>query len=427
MTVEKNKKKPNRVGYAYSIELKCGDLDLTPYTVGLRIGNSIDGIWPQIALQLDIAAKTIVESDFYGQKTMRLDIFASGQIEEIRDRQTYFLTYTEGNVTLINAPFDDYSESDKQVINIVALCTYAVNVMGSFVNYIMDQDTDSDNLKSELTPIGILEEVLKTSKFKNYQISDKSQNTLEVKECIIPPMSLNQCIDYLDNRFLLYNVSALFKYCNKDGCLQVWNLVDIMSSESIATVNMLDIATESANSKGVDSQKEKILDEADDKKMYANGTIQSVYHSNANMLIYGHVSALVQKPLHMLYRYETYDLDDMVEDIKYHESLKCRKRYYTDTQSVSKGYLASLLGQSFKRMSRLKLRIIRNIPLETFTKVGRIVTVKMGRMIQYQKYQGKYILDSSDMVFMKAGNNWDAYCDISLFRASQEPDESEVN
>lgn len=417
MTLQSRKSVPNPY-LNYSMQLTYDGADLSPYVNQVRIINTVDSVWPQVIFTVSLEAKMMIDEDIYGQKTFELVIYRYAEDTNVKERVTYYLMYAEGNATLYPSGAFDTSGSDKQTITITTVPIYAVNTMGCFVNAIVDENVTADAI-SGLSPVDLLKQIVSDFGFTNAEISDQNKNNDPITQCIIPPMSLNQCIDFLNNNFLLYDNATLYKSCDKDGKLLVTSLFNSFTRAEIARINLL------ANDTVNEDYYKKVIEEADDTNVYVKTFVESVFHSNANIMKYGYNTVIVQKPTENLFSLTHQSIDDLSKkQIKYNSFLRSRKRYYTDTQSFTDKYIEERMGQSFIRMSRLKMTISGNIPLDTFSATGDIVRFKVGPMMQYQKYQGKYILGTSDLILIRDGYNWSASCILSMFRPFQQSDDS---
>ena len=414
--------KTDTTGKNYALDLFYGSVKLTNHVRRLRITNSMDAGWPRIIVDLNISAEDIIKDEIYGTRDFRLDITTSGPTGDALATDTYYLMYMESNLGLV--PQDDKNKSFdmRQSVIITLVPTYAINVLGSFVNAILDKDKPDDKLIPG-TPLEVFQKLfLDKLGFKQINMDLSGSNKNIITEMIIPPMSVRQCLNYMDNKFVFYSDGEFFFYCNKDGVLGMWNLYHRLNSHA-GVFKLYQIHASDKDDKII---KKIISSGIKDDEFYTTEIIQSNFYANAKVLNQGYANCQINKPSDRLYRFYCANMDDEQVKLDYHKNLTSRKRYFTNLTSFSGSRVKIILGESVKNISRISFTLKGTLLMKNLVRVGEPLELKPGN-IPYLRYQGKYIIGTSDLTFeRKDGNNWLASCTITAFRPFQAQNHPDV-
>lgn len=419
--------KIDKIGKNYAVELYCGDVNLSNYVNRVRIVNSINSRWPRVIIEINSNSSEIISNEIYGRDDLYLRITVSGPSQQIIEESVYYLMYMESNVSLI--PKDDRHDvwDQRQPIMFTTIPTYSVNVLGSFINLVLDQDNHDNQLINTEDPtiLGIFKNIYtKYLGFSNNQlyVDSTGQNSDVIDSFVVPPMSLRQMINYFNEKFSFYNQGSLFYYCDKDGILRLWNLLNRCDKNAVFTIHQL------PSSIGDSDKIQQILeDEVDDDVFYTSSPINTINISNSIVMKKGWRDCYVGKPTDDLYRLYCSGVDDSSLTIDHHPFLKARKKYYSNITSFSTSTVKNTVDSNFKDLVKLNVTLGGTLLMKNLVKVGEPVELKPKNVL-YMPYQGKYILDSSDYFLTREeSNNWTASCKLVLFRPYQIENQPDVN
>ena len=407
--------KPNRRGKNFSVELYVGQQQITKFIKRVRLSNSIYASWPQVMIDMNIDSDEIVLGNIYGSKELTLVIYISAEETTLVERTVYHLLYIESNVNLVPKLEDSSQQDDRAPVTFSAVPLYSVNVMGAFVNYVIDEDVAHSTLGGTQDPLSLLETLVSSEMgFKKYDIDGRGRNETLFDQLVLPPQSLNQTIDYLNTRFRLYN-GSMFKFCDHTGKLMIWDLRERLNDTPVMIIHQVPSASKSK------TEFDKLLVKSlDGRNMITRDVVETLHHGNHNILQHGYSNGYITHPTNNLYRLYADNADDISnrDSVTFHPSLKARKKYYHSSSDDDRSILTSHMASNYRRVTRLKLSLRRNIQFKNVMKIGEPVEFRPSTF-EYQTYRGKYTLETSDYILSRQDtDNWDAVCMLTMFRTN---------
>lgn len=420
--------KPNRTGFNYSVELYIGTqhgrvgqalnpgLNITKFLRQVRIVYTVDAPWPQIIITANIAADDLIKSLTYGQKELTMVILATRSGSDFLDRRVYHLMYVESNINLMSKVENEQNQADRQPTTFTCIPIYSINLMGSFVNCVLDENNAQQHLNGTMTPLDVFEALLNKSGFTNYTISRKGANDRILTQACVPPMSVKQTIDFMHSTYAFYQ-GTLFRFCDEDGHLYMWDLREKIKEKPEVIVFQLPAV----------NREEKYINEimnraltSQGKVMICRDPIETVYHANYNILTRGHTNVEIGHPDTGLYNSYNEDVESAREEtIHYHPWLKSRKTYQISSKGANDSVI-SRITESTRKMLRVKVTLRKNIYMNHIFKVGSSIQFNP-TAYTYAPYSNNYIIESTDYILTTDGKqNWTAVCAITMFRPNQD-------
>ena len=405
----------NRIGKNFSVELYVGDQEITKYLYGVRIVNNILCAWPTISIRLGIDCNNIILNDIYGQTEMKLKITLNTEEGKPQETNVFHLLYLESNVGLIPKVRESQNQYDLQTIEFSTIPIYAMNLMGMFINEIYEEE---DGPK---TGIQIIQDILTGYGFPN-EIDNKGAVTTTINQTIIPPMSFNQMINFLE----LYNgiyQGPIFYNCSHTGKFRMWDMSQRIQKTSIFKIYQL-----STGGSDPDDINKIFKETTIGNAYYTREPVQTIYHSNANVLKYGYDFFQVMHTSSSLYDLKYKSADDIVKNFGvvnegknfvYNNFLKNRRKYFYNI-SGNHELVTCTASSNLARLSTLQITLNRNIRISKILNIGEPITFEP-KTLEYMRYQGKYILESYDFQLSQTGaDNWDSICQLRMFRTIQQ-------
>jgi hypothetical protein len=412
---------------------------LSSSLVIVRFTNSMWSCWPVIYLGFNADNQAIIESAIYGQQLINVTIDLLTEPEPGGKEQIMpgpiklSLMYLESDMDLPLKPEQNQIKKEdvqRRLISFPTIPYPAYNIMSTFVNKIWQEP-------AAMMPLDIIKQVLDENAFSTEKILDDGMNETFINQLIIPPMSIKQMVDYVHEKFGLYQ-GPLFRYCHYSGKILLWDLYKKMqNNKDSPTLIIYKVASKFTDSNKYDKITQETMDDWGRTYM-THDTIEAVYLGNASIIRHGFNNIFVTHPRQDLYYIHQKDVDEITDQygiwheknkMTYLEQLRNRKRYITDRVAFeNSGYsgvyndnmITSMLGSKYKMNSFIRLMIYRNFKIENMVKVGEVLEVRPSSDYEQSEnanYGGSYIIAKSDICFNKihkggGGDNYDASCSI---------------
>lgn len=410
----------NRRGKNFSVELFSGNQNITKFLKSVQIVHSSTSIWPQIFISMNIDANDLILNDFYGQKTLSLVIYASGEETDLVERTILHLLYLESNINLITKLEQSLDQQiDRQPTTIATIPIFSSNIMTAFVNDIFEEND------SVFTPVDFIENKLAQLGFTDLDIDKRGKNEDTIDQFVIPPMSVRQLIDYMDNYFYFYQ-GPLFRFADAFGKFKMWNLHEKIKEDPKVVVYQ-----PPSYAKSDKFMNQLFVKTLDGKNFLTRDPIQTIYHGNANILKYGYDVVYTTHPSNNLYHHVVDNMDNIAQNfsvcdpdgdkqIKIHPNMKARKKYYHDTSgNDNSNILKSRMSEKIQNLSGLRIALRRNVLMTNIFRIGEPIEF-IPTTHEYMSYRGKYILESSTYLLNRdETDNWDSVCFLNLSRTNQ--------
>jgi len=412
---QKNYLKSNIIGKNFGVELAIGKENITKYVRTVRIIDNISSAWPTFAIGLLIDPNDLILQDIYGKKEMTLVISLNGEDGQTVERNIFHLLYLQDNVLLTPRTQQSQTQAELAPTTFACVPVYAVNLMGSFVNFAWQEEKGITN------PTEIIKSYLDKYGFR-YEIDDRNALTKEIRQLLVPPMSFNQFIKHIYRHNGLYEGPPLFK-CAFDGKFKMWDLSKRATDSAKFTVYQMPAGGESK------LLLDKVFKKSNPEKTFVTrDNIETVYHSNANILKHGYDILQVTHPDNSIYKLRYSNMDTIAEQygiftetkkLEYNGILRARKKYYYTTSGDRGDDVVNTYGSvAIMKTLVIRLKLRRNIRMKTAFNVGEPCLFEP-TVMEHLRYRGKYVLDSVDYRLDRMdGDNWTAECVLSMFRTS---------
>ncbi len=408
-----------KAGITYDIVVSYNGFNLFPNIDSIEIISSVKNPWP--IFRLSMAADSLpllTEINFFGQYPLK--VILPLNMEPIE----FELVIMQSNISLLqnsqNKTQDPGTEPDYQPIYIEAIPLQSLYTMMFTVNEVFDEQKDQ-----EKDPIQIVESVLNKYSFKS-KISQKGKIKDKIQQLSIPPMSVHKFLQYMKDRWGLYK-SPNFFYCHYDGTIQIKDFhFKLIQEESDYNLYFFAGNTEKKPRK---VYREKLTEEPE-RNFLVRNEIQSIYHSNLNLLRGGYENVFIDMPKTDLYRelYKNAKSDDHkltstienIDKIKFIKELQSRRIYKYGSDTFNDHFYSEFF-DSFTKTSVLKAQIEGEVLNKVLLDPGAIVKLKADQLHYQDNYSDKYIVHNTNIQLKRSKqSNWDAKCDIVLMKSFHE-------
>ena len=405
----------------YTLEFYIDDLDLSLQLNSISIITSMKAVYQTVVVNFEIDAKDFILEQIYGQKhakviiTMMTEDNRPGEVTELD------LFIVKDNIPLSkkeNSQQPDHPQSDP--IKFITIIRDSSKFMNTTINKLFSNT-------SPKTPLDAVKAIYDDYIGEESQIENDNANQESIYQMIIPPMTFNRAINYIDGYFGIYN-GPMFKYCHYDKKFYMWDLSKKITKPEEYTVYILARGTPD----------KEIMEEvgSDDSSFYTHSTLQSHYKSNKNIIKNSFKQRIVAKPIDSLFKNIDIDMDDIFKnnsildgrpDIKYDEIVKERYQYHSKNIMGYEGtedFARAFFSRKMSTTSDFSFTLHRNITLNKLTRIG--IPIKIIPQVQeYMGYQGKYIASSSIVTFSRGEQqHWVARAKIDCLRGNLEYSDS---
>lgn len=418
---------PTTTGFNYGISLvnsggKGGEFG--KHVSSLRLTNSINSIWTNIHMNLNIDIDEIVQNQIFGQDEFILNISHAGEEGQEKDDIEIPLMYLQNTNSLIpkNLSQGSDQQQDMQPMQFQFLPMRSVEVAINHVNYVFVFGLEK---QSTVTPINFLEELIKAFKTVKYEINKDGMNENVIDQIIIPPMTLRQAIDYI-NQYFPYYKGQLFFYIDHTGKIKMWDL-----SQRIKKNPKIKIHHIAIGNKDKDSYEKIAKSVEDGTNFVCTRPIETVHHYNSNILTSGYSNVLITRPNNDLYsllagnvdisepKFAIKDVDE--SDNFFTKNLKKLMRF--NSSNSSNGYdgslLSSQIANSMRKAITVSIPLARNVKISSLLSCTGDVAELECQTEEYSQYSGKYIVDSVDITLDNSdGQNYACSANLLLSRTN---------
>lgn len=409
----------------YDIKIKIKDLDYTNDTVEVIFTSSLSTAYQVIDITFLLDSNDVIIEEIFGGEPIKMTITLMREQDYPGPEIDVELLYLNSSLTLTEKAQDSQTTiKDRVFFTVNTIVRESYKTMSTLVNDVFIGTTLNDIISSLASDVGA-----------TIDYDTNGQNTNAIDQVCVPPMTLYKAIKeynkvsddmfdgYLDQRFGLFSgVPGVF--CQYDNKIYIKNLTKKLTQNQTFTIYQLS---------GGESQ--KFLDDISDKCLdgdvfYTYDTITSEYAGNARFADLGSTINNIIKPSDSLYTILTYDLKTVAKtySLLYSEKNKNlfidsaidRNKYYNEDTGYNDDEtpFQSRYGRSLSDMSTISINLERNLPVLNLINVGEAVKFKP-QTLEYQEFEGKYILWSSVISFQKQGPNWACVATINLIRTNK--------
>lgn len=413
---------PNKL---YELKVKIKDLDYTTDLVEVIFTSSLSTAYQVIDLTFLLDSNDVIIEEIFGGEPIKLSITLYREQSFPGPRIDVELLYLSSSFQLSEKSNKSKVEiKDRTYFNVTTIVRKAYKTMSTLVNNVFIGKTLSEIITSLASSVGTT---------VNYD--SNNQNTEKIDQVCIPPTTFYKIIKeydrmsddvfdgYLDQRFGLFSgVPGVF--CQYDNKVYIKNLTSKLTKDQTFTIHQLS---------GGESKREtdKIYDECvNGNVFYTYDMVTTDYSGNAKFADLASTINHIVKPKDALARLVSQDLQTVAKNYSLLYSqrnknlfidpyIKRTKFYNEDT-----GYeedatpFNSRIGRSISDLSSLSINIERDLPVLNLINVGECVKFKP-TTIEYQDFEGKYILWNTIIRFVKMGPSWTTVAKINLIRTNK--------
>jgi hypothetical protein len=413
---------PNKT---YEIKVKIKDLDYTNDVVEVVLSSSLSTAYQVIEMIFLLDPNDVILEDIFGGEPIKLSITLLREQDFPGPNIDIDLLYLNSEFQLTEkSEMSEMQQKDRTYFRVTTVAREPFKSMSSVVNDVFIGSTLS-NIVTELA----------SSVNATVSYDSNGQNTSVIDQVVIPPTTFYKIIKeydkadgdifdgYLDQRFGLFSGTPGI-FCQYDNKVYIKNLSDKLKKAQTFTVYQL---ASGMSSKLV----EKVYEDAlGGDVFYTYDLIDSAYAGNARFADLGSTINHIIKPKNTLTNMVSQDLKTVGQNYSLFYSQKNknlfidsyaeRTKYYNEDtgNETETGIFESRFGRSLADLSTITLNLERNLPVLNLIDVGECVKFKP-YTIEYQDFEGKYILWSSVVRFLKAGPDWATTAQINLSRTNK--------
>ena len=413
---------PNKL---YEIKVKIKDLDYTNDTVAVDFSSSLSTAYQVVDITFLLDPNDVIIEEIFGGEPIKLSITLYREQNYPGPKIDVELMYLTSSFQLTEkSEMSKTQIKDRTYFNVTTIVRKAFQTMSTLVNNVFVGTTLSKIVTSLASSVGT-----------KITYDTNGQNTMEIDQVCIPPTTLYKVIKeydrasgdvfdgYLDQRFGLFSGTPGV-FCQYDNKVYIKNLTAKLTKDQTFTVYQL--------AGGMSSKlTDKIYtDSLEGNVFYTYSMITSEYSGNAKFADLASTINHIVKPKDTLASLVEQDLKAVAASYSLLSSQRNRNLYIDTASNRMKFYnedtgyekdptlFNSRFGRSLSDLSTIILIIERNLPVLNLINVGECVKFKPST-IEYQDFEGKYILWSSLIKFVKTGPNWASTCKINLIRTNK--------
>ncbi len=403
-----------RPSRSYKIDVKIKDKDYSNYLERVRIASTLASAYPNVELFIKVAPTDIIVNKLYGEDPIKLTISLLGEGEIPMDTFEFDLMMITSEFELpVTVEMSTGLQMDRSVIKLLTVPRGPFKTTTVLVNKIFGVT------KIPKIPVDMVSELVSEyAKDAKLEIDDDGKNKEPVEQSIIPPITLFKAIERIDSQYGLYEgVPVIF--CRYDNTIHVMNLTSRMKKAQTITVYHLSLTGDNLD----------IIDKSTDgKTFYTTDNVYTSFVGNTKFSVLGNTIKYIVAPSDTLTHTIEHDLSSICEDYGIIDSNKKipvdsntvdRTRYYTEFGGVEKteSFSKSMLAKKIYDLSRISFLIERHLKIENLLNVGDIIKF-VPKTMEYKPLEGKYILFSSDLTWLKRGQ-WETTARLELVRTNK--------
>jgi hypothetical protein len=423
--------KPTEVVYTpnqlYVIKVIIKDLDYTNDIIDVTFTSSLSTAYQVIDITFSLDPTDIIVEDIFGGEPIKLTITLTREQGFPGPSLEVDLMYLTSNFEAASKePLTSVAQKVRTPLRITTIARHPFKTMSSLVNDVFIGSNLNSIISSLANDVGTT---------INYDTNGQNKNVID--QVCIPPMSFYKIIKeynkndpdifdgYLDQRFGLFSGTPGV-FCQYDNKVYIKNLTSKISMDQAFTVYQL--ALDASKNKLSD----KIYEDSDNlgTVFYTYDGIQTSYSGNARFADVGTYINQVVRPKDTITSTLSFNLDTIASQSSLFYSQKNKSLYIDEMTKRSKYYIEdtgfntdstqflSRYGRSVSDLSSLSINLERNLPILNLINVGECVKFKPST-IEYQDFEGKYILWSSVLKFIKQGPIWASTAQINLNRTNK--------
>ena len=409
----------------YDVKVRIKNLDYTNDTVQVTFSSSLSTAYQVIDITFFLDSNDIIIEEIFGGEPIKLSITLLREQDYPGPRIDVDLMYLNSSFQLTEkAQSSETVQKDRTYFTVTTVARDAFKSMSTLVNDVFIGSTLNQIVSSLASDVGA------TVSYDSFD-----QNTEVIDQVCIPPTTFYKIIKeynkmdddmfdgFLDQRFGLFSGTPGV-FCQYDNKVYIKNLSAKLKRDQTFTVYQLAGGT---SSKLV----QKIYDDAlGGKVFYTYDVIHSEYAGNARFADLGTTVNHIVKPKDTIAAIIQQNLETVAQNYSLFYSQKNKKLFIDSSAKRTKYYNEDLgnetdstlfearFGRSLSNMSTISFNLERNLPLLNLINVGECVKFKPST-IEYQDFEGKYILWSSVIRLNREGPEWRTTAQINLSRTNK--------
>ncbi len=423
--------KPADVGYVdnqlYVIKVMIKDLDYTNDVTGVTLTSSLSTAYQVIDLHFLLDPADAIVEDIFGGEPIKLTITLTREQAIPGPSIEVELMYLTSRFKLDSrSQMSTTTQPVRTPIRITTIVRQSYKTMSTLVNDVFIGTDLKSVIASLATEVGT-----------TVEYDTNGQNTTTIDQICVPPTSFYKVIKeynrgssnifdgFLDQRFGLFSGTPGV-FCQYDNKVYIKNLTAKISMDQAFTVYQL------ASSDHPSKLDQKVFDDSDNlgTVFYTYDSVESSYSGNVRFADTGSYIHQLVRPKDTLSSILVFDLDTIAKEeslfysqrnknLYIDEAAKSIKYYNEDTGYNTKlTQFDSRYGRSVSDLASISLNLERNLPVLKLMDVGECVKFKPAS-IEYQDFEGKYILWSSILNFKRQGPGWQSTAQINLNRTNK--------
>lgn len=410
----------------YTIVCKIGDWDVSPNMQRITIISSINIPYQIFKLEMTADTKSFTLYNINESEDIRLMIKLMTEDSIPSESIDLELIMLDHSLPLsLREPTDKVHPSGDNII-LYCLVKKPYEAMSTTVNKLYDE-------KWQLTPIQMVEDVIKTFiPGLDTEIHKENENPEKILQLIIPPMSFVDFLRYMDgndeetiNKYGpgtgLFRGPAFYHCRFENDTLCLWDLGKEISKQPSYTVYHL--------SQGLADKDIMRTVGKTDTEYYTYSNIKTKFTGSQDVAKYAYRNKFLSKPIDDLYTWHDITMDQVFEQqgirdsgkMIYNRLVEKRTQYHTEGEiglEHSDHMYMSRLSRKISTSSELVFHFDRNLALTKLARVGVPIELKP-RVLEYEKYKGKYIVSNSRIVLSRTdGDSWICKTTITCFRGN---------
>lgn len=310
----------------YDFQLRIGGVDYTPSVERVTIITAIDKPYQTVIFDLFQDANELILERVYGQEPIKLRIrllTQTGEVLEKVDIELLYLTTDYDLITKTANPQED--DKVRTQVSMVTIVRNAYIIMSGITTGLFFGATVGETIPTLLG---------NTPGSPNLKQDTEGANSEIIDQIIVPPLSFNAAIRYLDDVFGLYDGPLCF-FCLYDGTVFLKNMNKKPKTSYEFTINFLttDVAEQQITEQPLDG-----------KSFYTMVPVRTSYAANSIFGGIGGYQRHIVKPKDTLF----HNIDLMMNDFaRKYGVIDKNSKIYADKDAT--GFKRYLVEQEFMK------------------------------------------------------------------------------
>lgn len=394
------------------VQLFIEDNDYSDKLRRVRIVNTLSHVYPFVLLDLFVDAKEIMLDKIYGQTPLNLKITIE-DIDEIKEEIDLELLYVQSSIDMmIENQQGETNQVDRSMTQILTICRQPYKTMTTLVNDVFENKTIRE----------IADSITTSATSATFEMSRKGENAEKIDQVLVPPISYEKALRYLDDTFGFFN-GPMSPFCRYDNTVFVRNLSAQVKEKAAIVVYY--IATD-------DPEANKIMRECSDgEKFYSFYPARSQYIANSKMTVIAPNLHYIVKPSDRLFSQIDLNMADISKQygvasnqkaVLFDEEAIDREKYitthtgYSTDSKNSNVFAISTLSKIVANLSSLNLTLSGKMFLKNFMEPGASAEF-IPKTAEYTPLTGRYIIKATDITLRQVRNKeWKTSVNVYLIR-----------